>query len=70
MKKFASVAEAFEWWCKSIYPNLAPDIKKGKFTSAWKDFTYQQGISEKRMREILTEFGNVDVQTVVTFTPK
>ncbi|MCE7062903.1 hypothetical protein [Dyadobacter sp. CY343] len=70
MKKFASVTEAFEWWCKSVYPGLAPDIKKGKYTSAWKDFTYQQGISEKRMREILLEFGDVDVKTVVTFTPK
>ena len=69
MKQFASVSEAFEWWCKNIYPSLSPDVKKGKYTSAWKDFTYQQGISEKRMKEILSKFGNVDVKIIVTFTP-
>jgi hypothetical protein len=68
MKKFASVTEAFEWWCNSIYPNLTPDVKKGRYTSAWKDFKYQQGISEKRMTAILQEFG--DVKVLVTFTNK
>ncbi|TLU98020.1 hypothetical protein [Dyadobacter luticola] len=70
MKKFASLSEAFDWWCKSVYPSLPPDVKKGKYTSAWKDFTYKQGISDKRMTEVLSKFGDVNVQTVVTFKPK
>ncbi|QRR03318.1 hypothetical protein [Dyadobacter sandarakinus] len=69
MKKFTSVTEAFKWWLTEMYPNLPPDVKKGKLTTAWRDFTYNQGISEKRMKSILEEFGKIEVKTEVLFTP-
>lgn len=40
-----------------------------KLKNAWRDYTYNLGISEKRMKEILAEFGKVEVKTIVTFTP-
>lgn len=69
MKQFSSVSEAFEWWMSNIYPNLPAERKKGYLKNAWRDYTYNLGISEKRMKEILTEFGKVEVKTIVTFTP-
>jgi hypothetical protein len=50
-------------------PIRAPDRKKGKLKTAWRDYTYNQGISQKRMVEILSEFGAVDVAVIVRFTP-
>ncbi len=70
MKKFSSITDAFDWWVKNIYPDLPPDRKKGRYTTAWKDYTYSQGIAEKRMKDILSDFGDVDVKILVTFTPK
>lgn len=58
------------WWLTNVYPNLIPDQKKGRLVQAWKDYTYNQGISEKRMTSILSEFGDIDVKTVVTYKPK
>jgi hypothetical protein len=69
MKTFASVEEAFKWFLVNIYPSLPPATKKGRLTTAWKDYTYNQGISEKRMKDILAEFGEINVKTVVTFKP-
>jgi hypothetical protein len=69
MKKFNSIPEAFEWWLKNIYPSLDPELKKGKAVTAWKDFTYNRGISEKRMKEILIEYGHFTIETVVTYKP-
>lgn len=69
MKRFNTIPEAFEWWIKNIYPSLPPDRKKGKAVSAWKDFTYKQGISEKRMREILIEYGHFEIQTIIIYKP-
>lgn len=68
MKQFTSVDEAFKWFLINIYPTLPPDRKKGKLKTAWMDYTYHKGISEKRMRDILSEFGKVEVKTLVTFT--
>lgn len=70
MKTFRSITQAFDWFLKNIYPNLSPDQKKGRLTTAWRDYTYNQGISEKRMQAILEEFGKITVQTNVTFEPK
>ena len=70
MKTFSSITSAFEWFLKNIYPNLRPDQKKGKLLDAWKNYTYQKGIAEKRMKEILDEFGECEVKTLVTFKPK
>lgn len=70
MKTFTSVEEAFKWWLENIYRGLPADQKKGKLVTAWRDFTHKRGISEKRMIEILGEFGQVDVKTIVNFTPK
>lgn len=69
MRKFNSITEAFEWWIKNIYPALPAEIKKGKPVTAWRDYTYNQGISEKRMREILVEFGNFRIETVIIYEP-
>jgi Ca2+-binding EF-hand superfamily protein len=70
MKSFSSVSEAFQWFLENIYKNLPADQKKGKLTYAWRDFTHNGAISEKRMREILSEFGEIEVKTLVTFKPK
>jgi hypothetical protein len=68
MKKFTSITEAFKWWITEIYPTLPPEMKKGRLTTAWRDFTYSQGISEGRMKSILEEFGKVEVKTEVLFS--
>lgn len=69
MKQFSSITEAFDWWLKNIYPSLPPDTKKGPLKTAWRDYTYGLGISEKRMKSILSEFGKIEIKTVVNFTP-
>jgi hypothetical protein len=70
MKKFTTITEAFEWWIKNIYPDLPAEKKKGRPVSAWKDYTYNQGISEKRMKEILIEYGDFIIETIITYKPK
>jgi len=70
MKKFTSVDEAFKWWLDNIYKSLPAEEKKGRLTTAWRDYTHKLGISEKRMKDILSEYGDVEVKTEVTFTPK
>ncbi len=70
MQTFTSVEEAFKWWLANIYPSLPSDVKKGRLTNAWRDFTHKRGISEKRILEILNEYGDVEVKTIVKFTPK
>ncbi len=69
MQTFTSVEEAFKWWLAHIYSSLPADVKKGKLTNAWRDYTHKKGISDKRMLEILNEYGKVEVKTVVKFTP-
>ncbi|MET7253737.1 hypothetical protein [Dyadobacter fermentans] len=69
MKKFTSVTEAFTWWATNIYPTLEPAKKTGALKNAWRDHTYNLGISEKRMKEVLSQFGKVKVRTIVEFTP-
>lgn len=68
MKIFTSVHEAFGWWLTNIYPSLPPEVKKGRLTMAWRNYTHNLGISEKKMLEILKEYGDVDV--IVRFNPK
>ncbi len=70
MQTFISVEEAFKWWLNHIYPSLPPEVKKGRLTNAWRDFTHNRGISERRILEILNEYGDVEVKTIVKFTPK
>lgn len=69
MKHFSSITEAFDWWIKNVYPRLPADRKAGRLTYAWRDYTHNLGISEKRMRDILNEQGKIEVKTIVTFTP-
>jgi hypothetical protein len=69
VKKFKSVPEAFEWWLKNIYPGLPAERKKGRLTNAWRDYTHKRGISESRMKEILMEFGEIQVKTEVAYQP-
>ena len=69
MKSFDSIPEAFEWWIKNVYPSLPSEIKKGKPVTAWRDFTYNQGISEKRMKEILIEYGHFEIKTTIVYKP-
>ncbi|TLU98022.1 hypothetical protein [Dyadobacter luticola] len=69
MKTFATIQEAFEFWVKNIYPSLAPDMKKGRAVQAMQDYLYERGISEKRMRRILLEFGHFEIETIVRLKP-
>ena len=70
MKTFSSITEAFDWWIKTIYPTLPAEEKKGALTSAWRDFTHKNSISDKRMQEILRDYGDLNVKTLVTFEPR
>ncbi|HWV33512.1 MAG TPA: hypothetical protein VN038_27850 [Dyadobacter sp.] len=70
MKTFVSLEQAFEWWLKTIYPTIPPSLKEGKYRNAWRDYTYKKGISQKRMREILSDFGNISEKVTVTFNLK
>lgn len=67
MKKFSSIEEAFEWWLKNIYPALPADVKVGKYINGWRDYTYNKGISHKRMKDILSDFGDIDEKILITF---
>ena len=69
MKKFSTIPEAFEWWIHNIYPSLPPERKKGRPVQAWKDYMFDKGISETRMRDILVEFGDFEIKTIVTYKP-
>ena len=69
MKKFTTITEAFEWWLKNIYPSLDPELKKGKPVSAWRDYTHGGGVSEKRMKQILVEYGHFTIETIITYKP-
>lgn len=70
MKIFKSVEEAFEWFLDNVYKNLPADQKKGKLTYAWRDYTHGGSISEKRMKQILNEFGDIEIKVVVNYCPK
>ena len=70
MKSFSSIDEAFKWFLENVYKNLPPDQKKGRLTYAWRDYTHGGSITEKRMREILEEFGDIEVKTIVNYKPK
>lgn len=70
MKKFTSVEEAFEWWLANIYQTLPVDTKEGRYRNAWRDYTFKKGISQKRMKEILFDFGDINEKTVITFKLK
>jgi hypothetical protein len=70
MKTFTSMEEAFKWWLTNIYPSLPAEVKKGKLTNAWRDFTHKRGISHARMQEILSEYGEIEVQILIKYTPK
>ncbi|MEO6281801.1 MAG: hypothetical protein ABIN80_19425 [Dyadobacter sp.] len=69
MKTFSSIEEAFDWWVKNLYPTLTPEMKKGKAVQAMQDYIYERGISEKRMKEILVEYGHFEIETIVRYKP-
>ncbi|GGN11182.1 hypothetical protein GCM10010967_53840 [Dyadobacter beijingensis] len=65
-KSFSSIEEAFAWFLDNVYKNLPADEKKGELVSAWRSFTFNQGISQKRMISILERYG-FDVKILVTY---
>ncbi|CAG5067951.1 hypothetical protein DYBT9623_00679 [Dyadobacter sp. CECT 9623] len=67
MKNFTTIKEAFDWWIKNKYPSLPPDVKKGKAVTAWRDYTHNRGISESRMKDILLEFGNFEIELKIQY---
>jgi hypothetical protein len=67
MQTFSSVLAAFEWWLKNIYPILPAATNEGRYRNAWRDYTFKKGISQKRMKEILSDFGEVQEKTTVTY---
>ncbi|MCE6988476.1 hypothetical protein [Dyadobacter sp. CY323] len=67
--RFSSIDEAFKWFLDNTYKQLPADQKKGRLTYAWRDYTHNGSISEKRMKEILEEFGEVKVRTEVCYKP-
>ena len=70
MKNFSSIEQAFEWWLTNIYPTLAPDVKVGKYVNAWRDYRFKKGISQKRMKAVLSDFAEVNEKTIVTLKLK
>ncbi|WP_138481937.1 hypothetical protein [Dyadobacter bucti] len=69
MKTFETIREAFDWWIKNVYPDLPAETKKGRPVTAWRDYTHNLGISETRMKEILLEYGNFEIKTIITYKP-
>lgn len=69
MKQFSSIWEAFDWWVQHVYPSLPPERKKGKAVQAVQDYLYEKGISEKRKKAILLEYGNFKIETIITYQP-
>lgn len=69
MTTFQSIEEAFDWWVKNLYPALTSDQKRGKAVQAMQDYIYGKGISEKRMRQILLEYGHFEIETIVRYKP-
>ncbi len=65
-KSFSSVEEAFAWFLENVYKHLPAEEKKGELVSAWRSFTFKQGISQKRMVSILERYG-FDVKVLVTY---
>ena len=65
-KSFSSIEEAFAWFLENVYKNLPADEKKGELVSAWRSFTFNQGISQKKMISILERYG-FDVKVLVTY---
>ncbi|PSL22706.1 hypothetical protein [Dyadobacter jiangsuensis] len=65
-KSFSSIEEAFAWFLENVYKNLPADEKKGELVSAWRSFTFNQGISQKKMISILERYG-FDVKILVTY---
>lgn len=70
MQTFTSIEEAFKWFLEDIYKNLPPEEKKGRLTTAWRDYTHKLGISQKRMLEILNDYCDVEVKTIIKVNPK
>lgn len=66
MKNFSSVTEAFDWWISNQYPLLPAYVKKGRPVSAWRDYKYGGGFSEKRMQAVLKEFGNAEIKILIS----
>lgn len=70
MQTFSSVEEAFEWWLKTSTPAIPAETKEGRYRNAWRDYTFKKGISQKRMKEVLADFGDVHEKTIITFKLK
>jgi hypothetical protein len=70
VKTFASLEQAFECWIKTIYPTIPPSLKEGKYRNAWRDYTLKKGISQKRMKAVLSDFGNISEKLTITFDSK
>ena len=68
-KSFNSIEEAFAWFLEHVYKNLPAEEKKGALVNAWRSFTFKQGISQKRMINILKRYG-FDVNISVTYNKK
>ncbi|MDQ1087188.1 hypothetical protein [Siphonobacter sp. SORGH_AS_1065] len=69
MKAFSTIQEAFDFWLENIYPSLPPDVKKGKLTTAWRNYKHHGSLSETRMREILIEQGTFKIKTTIVYEP-
>ena len=70
MKQFSSIPEAFEWWLKNVYPSIPAPEKEGKYRNAWRDYTFKKGVSVKRMKDVLSDFAEVEERTIVTLKMK
>ncbi|EAY31303.1 hypothetical protein [Microscilla marina] len=58
---FKNVAEAFEWFMNNVYPGLST-AHKLKLKDVKYDYYHpnRTGVSEKRMRRVLSEHGKVE----------
>lgn len=69
MQTFTTIQEAFHWWVTNIYPNLPADVKKGKLTNAWRNYTHKGILSEASMKEILVTYGHFTIKTIISYNP-
>jgi hypothetical protein len=52
---------------KNHLPNNTTKLKTSKYRNAWRDYTFKKGISQKRMREVLSDFGELSEKVTITF---
>ncbi|WP_299457952.1 hypothetical protein [uncultured Microscilla sp.] len=68
MQEFDTIEEAFRWFLENVFPEL-PTTSKVKLRDVkFSYYSEDRKVSEKRMKRVLSEYG--EFKTVYQFTKK